>query len=359
MKFNRKTSWLIFIVITFFIFNPLSVATSNEFVLEIREIGQFDFSGYTYAVKVVDDIAYVTCGDFYLLNISDPSSITEISSFPLYRGHNFRIKDDIAYITDEIFGLKLLNISDPSNPNLISQINDGGTVGDLFIVDNLVYVADVDDGLEIIDVSNATNPTKIAQYDEEGGISTVLIQEEILYTIIFRVDGRSWLNIMDISDIENMVVLGSYDVNILAHDIAVEDGVAYVANKEDGIMLLNVTDPTNIELLSSEDIEGTIENLYTEDNLVYLANKIAGVQVYDVIDPLDIQKVGEFVDVGNPQDVEVIDNLIYVTDSSEGLEILEINGLDKLRETSGYSFLVFISAVVALFIIKRIRKKLI
>ena len=95
MKSNRYTSWLLFISLAVCVFNPLSIDASDEYILEITEIGQFDFSGYTYAVKVVDDIAYVTCGDFYLLNISDPSSITEISSFPLYRGHQFWIKDDI------------------------------------------------------------------------------------------------------------------------------------------------------------------------------------------------------------------------------------------------------------------------
>ncbi len=357
MKLNKGVINLFSLSIIILIFTPLSINATDEYALEITEIGQFDFSGYTYAVKIVGDIAYVTCGDFYILNISDPNSITEISSFPLYRGHKFWIKDDIAYITDEILGLKLLNISDPTDPNLLSQFNDGGTSGDVVLVDNLAYVADVDDGLEIIDVSNVTNPTEIATYDEEGGVSTVLIHDNILYTIIFRVDGRSWLNIMDISDIENMTVLGSYDVNLLAHDIAVEDGIAYIANKEDGLLLLNVSNPSEIELLKTEDFEGTIENLHAEDNLVYLANKITGLHVYDTINPTNIQKVGEFADGGSPQDLEVVGNIIYVTDSSEGLEILEINGLEDLRRTSGYSFLVFISAIVALFYVRKARKK--
>lgn len=80
-------------------------------------------------------------------------------------------------------------------------------------------------------------------------------------------------------------------------------------------------------------------------------------KLLNISDHTNPNLISQINDGGTVGDLFIVDNLIYVTDLTEGLEILEINGLDRLREASGYSFLIVIPAFVVLFSFKRIRKK--
>ena len=350
MKRTRLFSILYFILI---ILNLVligcytSYANSNQSIT-LTEIGQYDFSGYTYTVKVINNIAYVSCGDFWILNVSDPSNINVLAQYPMFRAHKFWIADKLAYVTDEFNGLKILNISDPTNPFIISTYNDGGTAVNLFVVDDLVYLADVDDGLEIIDTHNITNPNEIGTYSKEGGISTVYLEDYLAYVIIFHVGGTSWLDILDITDETQIEVLGRYNVSFSAHDIEVENGIVYVANWENGIELINVTDPANPSYLSSYDDGGFGENLEVVDDILYLADNHDGLQIYNTKNPSSIHEIGRFFDGGNTKDLHVVDNIVYVTDSSEGLEIIKVEGLEKILRTAGFGITTLMVSIILL-----------
>ncbi|NCR11151.1 MAG: hypothetical protein GPI95_24240, partial [Microcystis aeruginosa LG13-11] len=67
-----------------------------------------------------------------------------------------------AYLADDMAGLKIIDISNPTNPTLIDYYNDFSTVAyGVEVVGNYAYLADYFDGLKIIDVSNFNNPSPL------------------------------------------------------------------------------------------------------------------------------------------------------------------------------------------------------
>ena len=101
------------VLLTFILYNPQPASD-----LELTKIGQIDTGGRTADVKVVGDIAFV-------VDQNEPTP----------------------------GGLVLINVSDPSSPSELSSLHDGGWPQRLDVDGNIVYVADAQEGLEIIDVS--------------------------------------------------------------------------------------------------------------------------------------------------------------------------------------------------------------
>ncbi len=59
------------------------------------------------------------------------------------------ISGDFVFIADETEGLKIVDISDPSNPVKVGQVADGGSAQGVYVTGDYAFVADYSDGLEI------------------------------------------------------------------------------------------------------------------------------------------------------------------------------------------------------------------
>jgi hypothetical protein len=81
-------------------------------------------------------------GDLIILDTSDPTSISEVGQFN-YSGivNSVIIQDDIAFVAGGMYGLELIDVSDPSNPTLITTVSGVAVGRDLFVVEDLIYLA--------------------------------------------------------------------------------------------------------------------------------------------------------------------------------------------------------------------------
>ncbi|MHA2247368.1 MAG: hypothetical protein ACXADY_20645, partial [Candidatus Hodarchaeales archaeon] len=60
------------------------------------------------------------------------------------------VEGTIVYVADYDKGLLVVDISDPSNPDLLARFDDGRAGEDVQVVGDYIYVADRHDGLEIL-----------------------------------------------------------------------------------------------------------------------------------------------------------------------------------------------------------------
>jgi hypothetical protein len=93
-------------------------------------------------------------------------------------------------------------------------------------VDNYAYLADGNTGLRIIDITYPTEPTAAGNYDTPGFAWDVCVVDGYAYVA----DGASGLQIIDVSDPSNLTVVGSYDTPGSAEGVFVENGYIYVAD---------------------------------------------------------------------------------------------------------------------------------
>ena len=159
-------------------------------------------------------------------------------------------------------GLQIINVSDLTNPQLMTPILSDQVVNKITLIDHYAYVSTWDDGLYVFDISVPTTPIEVGHYDLN--INHMRRIGNYLYTTSRLNDG---LSIIDISDPTKPVQVSS---SILWFDyysnqpdvITIKDNYILVVNSE-GLHIFDVSpEPTKpVEI-------GFYPNLIAATNLV-------------------------------------------------------------------------------------------
>jgi len=116
-------------------------------------------------------------------------------------------------------------------------------------VNNIAYLAGLSSGLKILDISNPENPVLISSYNAFGGAYAICIENDIAYVAY----GQSGIRIFDISNPQDVRLLGSYITphNSDTYSLTINDNIAYLADGYYGFRIVNVSNPQNPVLISS------------------------------------------------------------------------------------------------------------
>jgi hypothetical protein len=136
------------------------------------------------------------------------------------------VSGDYAYVADEYFGLRVIDISDPGNPSETAFYDTPGEGKDVFVNGNIVYVADSTGGVQIISVSDPEHPDSSGHMDTPGTVD-ILSDDNFLFVANGKDRG---LRIYNIDDMSHPVEVGYYDTPGWACGVAVQGNYAYVAD---------------------------------------------------------------------------------------------------------------------------------
>tara|TARA_B100000902_G_C27302237_1_gene913498 strand:+ start:1228 stop:2577 length:1350 start_codon:yes stop_codon:yes gene_type:complete len=144
----------------------------------------YDDVGHVHDAYVRNDTAYLNCGydgfrivDFHYLDQTGGMGPIELASFVSYPdagyNHSGWLNDDgtIYAMQDENHGydVKILDVSDFNNISVLSTFNSGVNSQSMahngIIKDNLLYLAYYHDGLRVFDISTPSNPIQTWMYD--------------------------------------------------------------------------------------------------------------------------------------------------------------------------------------------------
>lgn len=186
-------------------------------------------------------------------------------------------QNGIAYVgaTDH---LTAVNISDKSNPKVLSTLKDASNLGvsvGVLVDGNYAYVVDQSsDKVTVVDVSSPSNMNVVATVSGSNFNSPrrVVKKEDYLYVTAFSSDT---VNIIDVSDPESPNVIGSVtDTSKLdgARRASVKGNYAYVAaSNTNRLTVLDITDRTNPHIVGSVQDA----SLLADGHQVRIANDIA------------------------------------------------------------------------------------
>jgi len=140
------------------------------------QVAFYDTSGWPEGIFVYGSHAYLAdWSSLLIFDVGLPASPTEVGAYyPDHFTHDVFVAGDYAYLPDEGSGLKVLDVSTPSNPTLIGSADAPGDARGAFIATDayygdLAYVADLGGGLQILDVSYPQYPWLMtAAYDTLG-----------------------------------------------------------------------------------------------------------------------------------------------------------------------------------------------
>ena len=214
---------------------------------------------------VIGDFAYVTTegnGENQGLQVLDLSQLPDtaflLTTFDstFTRGHILQ-KDiynpDEPYIyvsgTDSTGSVHILDVSDPANPVQVGLHEPGPYIHDVHVRGDRMYTFQFfETTIEVVDISDKSNPTVITTIDDPGAAThSGWTTDDNNFLIVADerdgFDGR----IFDISDLNDVTEVSTFTSNPSAfvHNPYVRGDFAYMAHNREGLRVYDVVDPSN------------------------------------------------------------------------------------------------------------------
>jgi hypothetical protein len=264
----------------------------------IYEYYTYTSNGYYYPKKaeIINGYAYVDYYDpmtweskFQIFDISDPVSTTLVGTL----NHSmevldFEVVDNLCYL----FGWGqgdciVLDISDPTNPFILTMYSSLGTFYAVKIIENLAYCCS---GFEfrIYDFTDPYNIYLISVLDGIYHSKSIYIDQNKA----FIAAGSRGMLVIDISDIENPSLLGVYDSNNSANEsaiyVTVSDNIAYLTDtSSDGFLFIDISYNNNINLIENLDGYYFNNSVSISGNLLVTVEQTGqdSIYFYDITNP--------------------------------------------------------------------------
>lgn len=211
------------------------------------------------------------------------------------------IHDQHLYVAARTAGLYVLSLADPGHPVAVGHIALSGRTRRVVVADSIAYVADNAEMLKIVDVSDPADPDSIARVIT-GGLFCVAKSGDYVY-----VNSGSYIFVIDVSDPSTPAKMDSLTVNGTYIDVAWDDNFLYFAMDwkwlslydistpaapvRSGGIKIGISDPRSIACASGRCYVGTDHGLTTvyigtEEVLTPVSGYGPMAQGLDTIDPL-------------------------------------------------------------------------
>ncbi len=361
-----------------FVFLTFTSPSSAQDSLRVRQVGSYDDYLYRMGrISVVDDIGYLTTGrsGLYLLDVSDPTAITEIGHVPI-QGNTYSATGSAGYAYVGLYegDIYVFDISDPANPVEIGYSYALGYVYKLIIRDNLLFAfADGQNAMQIIDVSDPEYPQVIGVYSTNANIYDAVIDDDYAY---LTDSTNQHLVVVDISDPYDLVSVGYVELEYCPLRLAKQDNYVYIGEidildyrmevvdvtnpnfplvrgnislsgcpesiktsdyrvfvrtsgtgyHENALLMINVADPDNPTMITSHYTEYYPGDVCVyEEELYFTENVPKALHVFDLNYQNTFEQIGTFEKPGEANGIIVEGDLAYITDDDGGLRVLDIS----------------------------------
>ncbi len=217
----------------------------------------------------------------------------------------------------ECSGLQVIDVSTPSQPEIIASISIPGGAGGVTVIGDTVFVDGSSGLLYIIDVSTPSKPVITASVDTPGWANGVAAVGDTL----FVADGG--LQVIDVSTLYKYKTINSVDTPHDAMGVAVSGDTAFVADGS-SLQVFDVSTPSQPEIISSVDMYYA-KGVAVSGNTVFVADDDGSLHVIDVSTPSQPAIIGTAHTEGSLERVAVSGNTVFVVDSCQNMGLIDIS----------------------------------
>ncbi|NHJ38809.1 MAG: hypothetical protein FK731_02170 [Asgard group archaeon] len=203
-------------------------------------IGTSNTGQWAYNTRVNNTLVFsIVSGDLDIYDISDLNNPIRIGQYTdTGRGNDIIVYGDIAYYADPDEGLEIINVTNPTNPEKIRTISNTIGAWDLYISNELLFLGCHGLGFKVLDITNPTNPSIIKQFNDGGEVYGVCGNE----TFIFLGDLQEGVEVLNNTS-TYLSEVASYVAT--PHDIEFNGNYIYLADQDNGFLLLELSNTQN------------------------------------------------------------------------------------------------------------------
>jgi hypothetical protein len=198
--------------------------------------------GFANNVKVNGNYAYVAAGSagLQVVDVTDRTNPLIVSSLALPSNANdLRIRGSTLYVATNS-GLLTIDVTNPLSPKLLGSLSTPGVAWDVTLSGNLAYIADGASGLQIADISNAANPALVGSLAIAGGTAKGV---DVAGTLAVVAAGTTGVVIVNIANPTAPQRLGVVATPGDAHKVVVKGTAAFVADYPQSMQVVDFTNP--------------------------------------------------------------------------------------------------------------------
>ncbi len=319
---------------------------------------------YACEVVVIEPLLYVA--DYYSVSIIDITDLSEPATLSVYdsvmRATGVYVDGPYLYVADADFGLRILNVANPSSPVLVRDF-EIEYCGDVLVIDGYAYVSGGSVGIQVYDVADPANPVYQTSISSEGW--SLLDADGYLYVQ----EGWSELQIWDISAPFAYTLAGVFELTgTSVNSVDIRGDYAYVCAGE--VYVIDVSNPYEPSVVYEYDTYGTysaqmarvsgdyllvvdgtglealdlsnpaepafVDRLYIDVSYISVDGDRAAVSnsstmyIVDISDPTNLSVEGTYTGSAFFRDVKLLGDYAYLclTPSGEDSELRVINVSD-------------------------------
>jgi hypothetical protein len=106
--------------------------------------------------------------------------------------------------------------------------------------------------------------------------------------------------------------------------LAVTNGLAYLAQGNDGLGVLDVTDPANPVMIGGYHTAGQALTVRLAGNLAFVAEGFSGLEILSITNPAHPVRLGAYT-TNSAQDLCVVGGLAYIAAGNGGLQVVDVS----------------------------------
>lgn len=279
----------------------------------MQRVAAIDTLVYAYGTQIVDGVLYMNYGDpdcpLAIIDIQDPLNPQTLGIYyPPVDLWNFTIIDNMAYVADANHGIRMVDITDRTNPIEVARYNRYGENLEVKVIGNLAYVRESID-FKIFDISDPRRPLELGYTESQWGFSDFDIIGTTAYLVA---SGYECLYAVDISDPRNPQVIATYTGDTDVHyRFVIHDHYLYLV-ENDGLRIFDIAEPTQLEEIGYFENNGGNADIYCDNRYIYLQEYSRRINVIDIADPENPTLAGSWDTGEYSRAITGRNNLVFV-----------------------------------------------
>lgn len=332
---------------------------------EIALVVRSAWGGPVNDVEVVGNLAYAAIGRrLVILDVSDATNPFEIGSMKIMSGvEGVAVSGNYAFLAaHKPYRFTVADVSDPTNPTLLSVGSGGQFLQDAELYGNLAYVRATGGQVDVFDMTDPQQLAPLGGLPIGGDVAAMSIVGDRLYVGKGVTCCVASLSIWDLADDPLNPVLLSTIGNVGKETLSLDvegDYVVWTVRHEgepdtSSLQVVDVSDPLAPFIAGSYDNGSAGEHILLDVALsggyAYVADATdkgtgtphkwafaEGLMVFDIAtNPTNPTPLATFKTHGSVQGVNVVGNRAYLHDAGEGIIILDISNPTKPVRLGNY-----------------------
>lgn len=257
-------------------------AECQDYGSYLKWISSLEFDRYSGDLLLHGNLAYWSgLDELKIIDVSDPGAMQVVGSVPTDFMHR-RLALDWPYLYTAAgdTGIAVFDVADPAAPARIHVVQTPTQARDIALSGGYLYAACPGAGVQVYDLADPAAPAWSAAIDTPGENELIHIADGMAYVS----DSEVGLLLIDVGDPAQPVARGDLGIAEALGQVAVDGEIAYVGTRT-GWLVADVSDPDAPTVIAMQWFEHGVEDIALADGLAYVAQGYGGLRLMDLSDP--------------------------------------------------------------------------